>query len=146
MRVYEIYYIKRDVAHQYYRKEIKIFRLFQEQKNCPKYLKPIIEQQIKYITSPIPVMPLQRAIKQHLKSYKLYREENFTHYLELKGGKSKAHLEISLRKMTLMSEGSIEAETIFFEAIRQIAANFLAIDIENERYGWLNPIKEWQFI
>lgn len=146
MRVCEIYFIKREVAQEYFGKELKIFRLFQDKHQSPSYLKPVIERQIKYITSPIPVMKIQRVVLQRLKKFKHYHEENFLHYIELNNGKSKAQLSISLRKMVIRSEGSLEAETIFFEAIRQVAANFIAIDIENNRYGWLNPIKEMNYI
>lgn len=146
MRICEVYYIRPEVASHYFGQEIKIFRLFKEQQNCSDYLKPIIERQINYITCPIPAMKIERLVQRSLKKFAKYESDSFKHFIEVDQGNSRAQLSISLRKMVIISEGTLEAETIFFEIIRKIAANFLAIDLQSERYGWLNPIKEMKFV
>ena len=146
MRICDIYFIKPEVARHYFGQEVKIFNLFQELKTSSNFMKPIIEKQVKYITKPIPAMKIQRLVSQSLQNVPNYQVDNFKHYLELDNGKSKAQLTISLGQITILSEGTTEAETVFFEVIRQFAANFIAIDLDSERFGWLNPIKEVKFI
>ncbi|UTW70984.1 sporulation inhibitor of replication protein SirA [Anaerobacillus sp. HL2] len=43
--------------------------------------------------------------------------------------------------LTISTTGTYQAETIFFEILRQINPCFFAVDFENRNYGWLNPVK-----
>lgn len=143
MRTCEIYVIKREVAECFYGREDKIFRLFQQYEQCSSTLKAIIEKQIEYITEPVPVMKIQHAVKKHLMVQTGYKEGYFKYFIELP--KSKGKLVISLKKLVIISEGTLDAEMTFFEAIRKIQLPFIAIDLKNERYGWLHPLKDLNF-
>ncbi|MHC8521884.1 sporulation inhibitor of replication protein SirA [Rossellomorea sp. H39__3] len=48
--------------------------------------------------------------------------------------------------LTIHAWGTDESEYIFFEILRRHMGYLLAVDIQNERFGWLKPIKQRKFI
>ena len=40
------------------------------------------------------------------------------------------------------TSGNVSMETTFFEVLRKCELTFLAMDYENTKYGWLNPLKQ----
>ncbi|MBP3039846.1 sporulation inhibitor of replication protein SirA, partial [Bacillaceae bacterium Marseille-Q3522] len=57
-----------------------------------------------------------------------------------------AQLSIEERRLILKTKGNFESETVFFEILRKSEPSFLAVAINEERYGWLKPIKERNFV
>jgi hypothetical protein len=146
LRSYQLYLIEDEFASHYFGKERLFFNLFQENEHSQGELKKIIERQIQFITKPIPTFNLHKVITQKLGKNKDFRYENGVYYIERKGLKSSAKLEITNSMAFLESQGSYDTETIFFEALRQCESSFIAMDFQHQRYGWLNPIKERKFV
>lgn len=146
MRSYQLYLIEDEFAAHYFGKERLFFELFLENEKSQGELKKIIERQIQFITKPIPTFNLHKVITQKLGKNKDFRYENGAYYIERKGKKSAAKLEITNRVAYLESNGNFDTETIFFEALRQCESSFIAMDLRHERYGWLNPIKERKYV
>ncbi|MBU8907394.1 sporulation inhibitor of replication protein SirA [Desertibacillus haloalkaliphilus] len=146
MRRYEIYLMEEEVARHYFGQESKLFHLFLEKERASDTTRSIIEKQVNYITRPIPALQLQQLLKQSLKHRIDYYSYKDTHCLSLQPSLSIAEVNLFETKITLEAEGNFDAETIFFEVLRKFDPYFMAIDVKNFRYGWLNPIKQVKLI
>ena len=150
MRHYQIYLIKEQYASDYLGKERLLYILFNDFSKSVGKSSRIIGRQILFVTKRLPVISLKQYINQQMKYNPNIRYINGIYYViqkEMNGRiKSSARLEIHNRVMNITSDGNYEAETILFECIRKCADSFLAVDLKNERYGWLKPIKERKLI
>ncbi|MGY3716610.1 sporulation inhibitor of replication protein SirA [Sutcliffiella cohnii] len=145
MRQYTIYLMKEEIVEYYLGQEYKLFQLFQEYEQS-KNLQPIIKKQIEYITLPIQEYSLSQLLKQTLSKRKDYAYKGHEHTIWIPKVKSSAKLSLYENYIELSATGSFEAESILFEVIRKDAPYYLAIDIKAERYGWLQPIKQRNFV
>lgn len=144
MRKYELYLIEEIFATYFYGRERKFFNLFKEHSESENELKEITGKQIKYITKPIPTIRLHAQLIHQFQ----HRSDFFFqkgHYM-IKSKNSEANLQIFQRNLSLMATGYLEAEDTLMNALRKTEFNFFAIDIENEQYGWIKPIKFRKYI
>ncbi|WP_102346847.1 sporulation inhibitor of replication protein SirA [Bacillus sp. Marseille-P3661] len=149
MRSYHIHLLTEEVAYDYFGKELLIFNLFLENRQTAnECLIPILTNQINYITNPISIIEINRFIEKSLNIKPLYEQDKiqFTYKIRTKRSQSMAKLEVYDQYLLLSSEGSYEAETAFFETLRKYSPYFLAMDFEHGRFGWLNPIKQRQYV
>ncbi|WLR52545.1 sporulation inhibitor of replication protein SirA [Bacillus tianshenii] len=148
MRHYSMYLLRDDVAEEYFGKESLLYRLFLEYEQTTMEQSNIIERQVQYITLPIPTAAIQFQLQKELKRYSGYTSDGQVHSLHIKSrtGISEAQLSVFPSFMTLSARGGYEAETIYFEILRKMYTSFLAMDFETNRYGWLNPIKQRNFV
>ncbi|KAB7663588.1 sporulation inhibitor of replication protein SirA [Bacillus sp. B1-b2] len=146
MRRYHLYLIKQDIAQHYSGRERMFFQLFSEyMKTADNLQKNIVKKQIEYITLPISKWSMENQLYNALNKNKTFQLEKDIFKIE-NGNLSRAILKIEYNHLVIEAEGYYDAESIFFEVIRKHEPSFLAIDIENERFGWLKPIKERNFI
>ncbi|MFB6468903.1 sporulation inhibitor of replication protein SirA [Cytobacillus sp. Hz8] len=145
MRIYQVYLIEDEFATHYFGRERLFYQLFYEYRHSKGELHEIIKKQIDYITKSIPNLRLHHFINQQLQRFKDFRAENGIYYIENKKLGS-AKLEVFEKALLLQAFGNYEAETLFFEVLRKSETSFIAIDLENQRYGWLKPIKERKFV
>lgn len=141
MRTYKLYLIKDEVAFHYLGREIMFFQLFKECSTATGDLKNVLTKQIHFITKTIPAGKIKKILKQELGGRNDFRAEGGRFEIRY-GNSGSASLEVKDKFLLVEAEGSYEAETIFFEVLRKTESFFLAIDIGNERYGWLRPIKK----
>lgn len=148
VRHYYIYLIEEEFASHYFGRESKIYHLFQDfyWTTVRSNLVDTLEKQIHYITKPIPHLFIHQLLNTHLVNRSDYSNTHHIHKIELKRNRGNATLIVKDRYLELSSDGSYEAETIFFEVLRKFDPKFLAMDLQGERYGWLNPIKERNFV
>lgn len=145
MRTYYLYLIEDEFAKNYFGREIMFFQLFKEYEESKLPIKSIIEKQINYITKPIPGIRLHQYLGQHLSRMAGFSYKKGTYFLK-DGKNSYAELKIFDRYLHLIGKGNFNAETTFFEILRKYEGAYFAVDIENERYGWLKPVKERKFV
>jgi hypothetical protein len=143
LRQYMIYLIEEEIAKHYSGNELKLFQLFHQYEQ-EEQLHAIVKQQVDYVTTSIPTFPLQQALESSLKNKEAYKRVAYQHIIERVD--SVAKLSIFEKYLKLTSSGSFEAEAIFFEIIRKQAPYFLAVDTKSERFGWLQPIKQRNFV
>lgn len=145
MRHYHIFLIEDEIAQMYFGEESKLFQLFLEAENTTSLLKTeVLQKQIRYVTKSID----QNALKKVLEESLQHRTDFFVNpndYL-LEKGQSQAKLTIEDPCVHINSAGTPDTEATFFEQLRKIESSFLAMDFQHHRYGWLNPIKQANFI
>lgn len=146
VRNYQLYLIEDEFAAHYFGKERLFFQLFQEHETSNGEFKKITEKQIHYITKPLQVLKIHQLIQKQLGKVRGFKEDNGTYFMELSGKLSMASLQVHENVIIVKASGSFEAETIFFEVLRKSESSFLAIDLNNYRFGWLKPIKERKFV
>lgn len=141
VRNYDIYLIEEEFADFFYGRESKFMELFTASPQKMGELYQIIQKQIHYITKPLPYLRLHQHISACI--------ENNNYYIKGKvyvsshpDGNEGAELRIEKRNLHLHSWGGYTSESIFFEVLRKFDGRFLAMDIDNNRYGWLKPLKE----
>ncbi|WP_088072449.1 sporulation inhibitor of replication protein SirA [Gottfriedia luciferensis] len=145
MREYKIFLIREPLSIEFYGKEHKIYQLVHEFYYSTLELKKIIEKQLQYITEPIPLFELHTFIRKMNPLQIYYYEETGEYLLELADG-GKAQLKIYPNELLLSATGTLESETIFFELLRKFRSTFLAIDVKDQRFGWLRPIAYQKYI
>ncbi|MEI5906733.1 sporulation inhibitor of replication protein SirA [Bacillus spongiae] len=145
IRSFSIYWIQDEVAAYFYGRERLFFTLFNDYQQAEGVLKQMLKQQIEYITKPLPYLLTHRLIQQCLLQKKLLQNKNqyLIHYPEYN---SSACLEIYDRCFHIHAEGMYDAEAVFFEILKKFEGKLLAIDLENEQFGWIKPIKERKFV
>ncbi|WP_110929529.1 sporulation inhibitor of replication protein SirA [Bacillus massiliglaciei] len=146
MRTYQIYLIEDEFARHYLGRERIFFNLFGDYSQAEGKHKLVLEKQIEYVTKCIPSEYIEQTIDKRIKKLRNFKSRESGHYIEKINGYSKASLAVDQEVITVRAEGDFEAETAYFECIRKCESSFLAIDIENEKYGWLKPIKERKFV
>ncbi|MGX1264516.1 hypothetical protein RKD55_002320 [Rossellomorea marisflavi] len=144
MRRYQVYWIAEEFAQHFYGRERMFHQLFNEMESSTGELLTIITNQVEYITRPIPYLPTRRFIQNELLSVKGsgWDEDRAMIQQESSG----VSLELKERALTIHAWGLDESEYIFFEILRRHMGYLLAVDIQNERFGWLKPIKQRKFI
>lgn len=147
MRQYQIYLIDERYARDYKGKEKLIYGLFYDYYHSIEEHSRILARQIIYITKQIPLYELKKQLIPLNQNIQYF---NGVYYLRMKERngklKSTAQLKVRNRVLHISSEGGFDAETTLFECIRKCKSSFLAVDLENKRYGWLKPIKERKLI
>ncbi|OIJ09999.1 hypothetical protein BKP35_16090 [Anaerobacillus arseniciselenatis] len=146
MRHYHIYLLEPEVAANYFGKEWLIFQLFIEGETANTELKEIVQKQIKYISSTLPSLKIRKNLDQTLKMRSDFYVLNEHYYLDVKALESKAVLKDHGHFITVSASGSYQAETVFFEILRKVNSCFFAVDFGNKNYGWLNPVKQVNYI
>ncbi|MDP4164134.1 MAG: sporulation inhibitor of replication protein SirA [Bacillota bacterium] len=146
MRKYRLYLIEDEFASHYFGRERMFFQLFQEYENTTGDMRSILKKQIAYITKQLPALRFHQLIQKKLGTVRGFKVENGTYSIELNGKLSVATMEVKDDSIIVDGYGSYEAETIFFEVLRKCESSFLAVDLENNRFGWLKPIKERKFV
>lgn len=147
MRHYYIYSIEDKVAETFFGEESKLFHLFLEAKSTKSYPRlQMLRKQIDYITKPIAVSMLEKGITDALQDWSDYEPYAGYHLLNVTDRKSQAALTLTDSCMLMKSSGTFEAETTFFEVLRQLERCLLAMDFHRQRYGWLNPIKQTHLV
>lgn len=143
MRNYEIYSIKKEIAHYFYLREQKIYQLFKEFQETEGKQREIIAKQIKYITETIPALSIHQQLIRHLqyrKDFKIHDE----HYI-IENKRGTALLKMFERKLTLQVSGAMDIDMIFLDILTYVEGYFLAIDLNQERFGWVKLVKERKY-
>lgn len=146
MRRYKIFLIEEEFASHYFGRETIIYRLFLEFEKTKKVEKEIIKKQIEYVTKPLPSLRIHQLLETTLTNDHRYKRIQNSHIIKIEERNVKATLTVLDRYLLLESNGSFEAEAVFFEILRKYDSRFLAMEFESDRYGWLNPKKERKFI
>lgn len=147
MRHYHIYLIEDEVAEAFFGEESKLFHLFLEAETATSSShSKTLQKQIDYITKPI----CKRSIEKNMKETLGFRHGYYTcsdsHLLKIPGMESRAELGFHDNFMLIKSSGHFEAETTFFEVLRQSERCLLAMEFREHRYGWLKPVKHTHII
>ena len=145
MRTYFIYLIKDEFADYFYGRESRFYQLFSGSHHSDGELKDIINRQINYITEPLPYLDLHKLFSQSVHSQHIYIKGK-VYCTGLAKESDGAELAIEEDWLQLNAWGGFESETIFFEILRRFKGHFFAVDIDNERYGWIKPVKERKYI
>ena len=143
MRNYEIYNIKKEIAHYFYLREQKIYKLFKEYKEAHGERKNIIAKQIDYITRKIPVLAIHHELIRNLQYRNDFVIEN-NRYVII-NNRGTAHLTVSDHKITLKASGTMDIDLIFLDLLTNVDGHYLALDLEQERYGWIKIVKERKY-
>ncbi|WP_161524683.1 sporulation inhibitor of replication protein SirA [Alteribacter lacisalsi] len=147
MRSYDLFLINEEVALIYYGFESKLFHLFKENCLAEDNLKEITSRQVHYIRKSINDNDLNSWLRQACLNVKGYEQKSpFVHCFSSSDHKSRAVLTVGKNKVTLESEGSFELETEIFDILRDYDDYFFAADYQNERYGWLKPLKSFRIV
>ncbi|WP_017753851.1 sporulation inhibitor of replication protein SirA [Calidifontibacillus oryziterrae] len=147
MRNYQIYLLREDVAYDYFGKERLIYNLFVEKLHAKSREQlNLIEKQINYITKPLSVIEINRFIEKNFKEISYEHNLQFLYKVETNKVYSTARLGLKNRYILLEADGTFDAETTFFEVLRKYNSCFLAMDFENNHFGWLNPIKQKRYV
>jgi len=146
MRSYQVYSIENEVAEYYYGRERMFYDLFLQFLYVHGNLKEIIRKQINFITKPLPILSIHHILNQSLtkKSELIWDGRKYL----VKGNtlENGVELQIEEQKILIKAWGNYDSESIFLEALRKYDGRLLAIDIENERFGWVKPIKERKYV
>ncbi|MCR8848789.1 sporulation inhibitor of replication protein SirA [Rossellomorea sp. SC111] len=144
MRNYQIYWIEELFVQHYYGRERMFYQLFSDWEASTGDLHDIVSKQVDYITKPIPYLPTQRLLQHEITKVEGAAWVNSVATIERE--ESGATLVLNEKSMSLNAWGHDESEYIFFEILRRNMGQLLAMDIINERFGWLKPIKQRKFI
>ncbi|MBM7716631.1 sporulation inhibitor of replication protein SirA [Siminovitchia sp. FSL H7-0308] len=145
MRKYSIYLIKDEFADYFYGRESKFYKLFTAQDANIDKQRKIIKQQIDYITRPLPFLELHKLLSESIQNRKIMIKGK-VYCTGNPKGRNGAELAIEENLLCLKAWGGFESESVFFEVLRKYEGHFFAVDRENERYGWVKPVKERKYI
>ena len=146
MRNYSIYLIEEEFASHYFGRESIIFNLFLDYKRTSFDNKTLLSKQIEFITRPIPTLKLHQILETTLSNSPSYHHFGNSHFMQINAPESEAMIKIFDRHIRIEATGGYEAETVFFEILRKYDSCFLAMEFHLDRYGWLNPIKQRNFV
>ncbi|PGY03776.1 1-phosphatidylinositol phosphodiesterase [Bacillus cereus] len=141
MKTYELYLIQEDIAKAYFGREYLFFDLFARFSESGSLSeKKVLYKQMMYITMPLQVMKIHHKLEQALRSVGKYKRIHHTHILST--GAEYGEITVKSQYIQMNTFGNVSMETTFFEVLRKCELTFLAMDYENKKYGWLNPLKQ----
>jgi len=140
MRKYDMYIIKELFANYYYGREYFFYRLFKEYETANKKMKKILSKQIDYISLPIPAIRIYKQLIEQLHERKDFIMKNEMFLVE--NSRGSASFKIYPKKCVMQSTGAIDIDMILIEALRKAEFNFLVVDLDNGRIGWIKPMKK----
>ncbi|KMK76591.1 sporulation inhibitor of replication protein SirA [Alkalihalobacillus pseudalcaliphilus] len=146
MRHYHIYLLGENIASHYCGRELKLYQLFLERELAATSKRSIFDRQIQYISRPIPTLLIQQKLKSLIKGKQEFIEQENSYYVHVDKPKSEAILDIHANYLRIKATGGPEAETVFFEVLRRLDPCYFAVDTNHEHYGWLNPIRQEQYM
>jgi hypothetical protein len=146
MKSYRLYWIEDEIADYFYGRERSFFNLFLDGSRSTGELKEIINNQIRYVTKPIPFLPFNRSISQALSNRRDYTQQGNKFYIESPCGGNTAVIEVLDNLIQLDLQGHSDWEAYIFEMLRKLDGRLLAIDLSNEQFGWLKPIKIRKYV
>lgn len=146
MRHYNVYLLKQEVAASYFGKERLIFQLLIEKEIASKQLREIVRKQVNYISATIPSLQIRKNLERSFKTCQEFNIIEGDYYLDKKALSSSVVLKDHGTMLSIVASGTYQGETAFFEVLRQINSSFFAVDFENKNFGWLNPIKQVNYI
>jgi hypothetical protein len=146
MKFYRLYWIKEEIADYFYGRERSFYNLFRESKYVTGKMEEVVRKQVDYITCSIPFLPFNRAISQALASKRDIIQTDNQFYIESTCGHNTAKICLLDRHIEIELQGHSDWEAYIFELLRKLDGRLLAIDIENEQFGWLKPIKVRKYI
>ncbi|WP_181832994.1 sporulation inhibitor of replication protein SirA [Bacillus taeanensis] len=138
MKRYTIYLIEDEAAKSCFGQEVLLYKLFLKGQADVSPQQTIIKKQISYITRLIPVLTIHSRLQEKLGGLNGYEMKD-NHIIFCPD--SRAELRIYYDHIVLLANGSLEAETMFFEILRQVESCFFAMNFQNHHFGWLSPIK-----
>ncbi|WP_242143464.1 MULTISPECIES: sporulation inhibitor of replication protein SirA [unclassified Bacillus cereus group] len=141
MKTYELYLIQEDIAKTYFGRESLLFDLFvrfSESESLSE--KKVLYKQMMYITTPLQVIKIHHKLEQALHHLGKYNRTYHTHMLYI--GAEYGEIIVKPQYIRMNTSGNVSMETTFFEVLRKCELTFLAMDYENKKYGWLNPLKQ----
>ncbi|MEN7360600.1 sporulation inhibitor of replication protein SirA [Bacillus licheniformis] len=143
-RHYYTYLIEEEFASHYFGRESVMFKLFYDYHwTSPDQKSQLAAKQIEFITKPIPAAHIHQRMKMNL-CREDYTQVDYVYRLIVPKGS--ASFIIKDRHIEILAKGPFDAETVFFEVLRKVSPCFLAMDFNMKRYGWLNPVKERNFV
>ncbi|WAA13504.1 sporulation inhibitor of replication protein SirA [Fervidibacillus halotolerans] len=144
MRQYDLYIIEDLFAIYFYGREQMFFQLFKECHESGEGIKDILIKQVEYITKPIPTKYIYSHILQELgkRTDLIIKRKSFL--IVNKRGDTELFLEH--KKLHVKSSGDMFAEFIFMDTLKSLDIHFFALDLENERFGWLKPLKDRKYV
>ncbi|WP_459500065.1 sporulation inhibitor of replication protein SirA [Bacillus sp. C1] len=141
MKTYELYLIQEEIAKAYFGREYLFFDLFARFSESGSLSeKKVLYKQMMYITIPLQVMKIHHKLEQALRSCGKYKRIHHTHMLYT--GAEYGEITVKSQYIQMSTSGNVSMETTFFEVLRKCELTFLAMDYENKKYGWLNPLKQ----
>jgi len=146
VRSYEIYWIKDEFASYFYGRERAFYQLFYEGEFGTSEQQRVAQNQIAFITKPMPSLAIHRLLIQSLQKRKGFTSDGIVYRLDLPGKKGSVLLEVGDRKLSMKASGRFDGESMMFEGLESFEGRLLAIDLRNIRYGWLQPQKERKFV
>lgn len=100
----------------------------------------MLYKQMMYITMPLQVMKIHHKLEQALRVLGKYDRTHHTHTIYT--GAEYGEIMVKPHYIRMNTSGNVSMETTFFEVLRKCELTFLAMDYENTKYGWLNPLKQ----
>lgn len=143
MRTYTIYHIKEEFADFFYGREQRFYELFSNAQKATIY-KEISKKQVKYVTKPLPQQILKEHFAQAVANKKIYQKND--KYYALTKNHTETELKMGLNVLKIQANGGLDAESIFFDILRNFSGHLLAVDFENKRYGWIKPVKNRRIV
>ncbi|WP_162595864.1 sporulation inhibitor of replication protein SirA [Bacillus sp. CGMCC 1.16541] len=146
MRTFYVFLLQEEVAMHYFRRESFLYDLFLAYKTNHSDEHEYIEKQVKYITKSIPLQSIKSALEQTFSGKDHFHMNQNKCSLLLPDKKSRATLQAKEQAIVIKADGSVDADTAFFEVLRKYDKYFLAVDFDSKQYGWLRPIKKRNFV
>ncbi|MGG3855306.1 sporulation inhibitor of replication protein SirA [Caldifermentibacillus hisashii] len=144
MRKYDMYIIKELFANFYYGREYFFYHLFKDYETANNRMKKILSKQIDYISSSIPAIRIYKQLIEQLQGRKDFIMNNGMFLVE--NSRGSVSFKIYPKKCVMQSTGTMDIDMIFMEALRKTEFNFLVVDLDNGRFGWIKPMKDHHYL
>ncbi|WP_059103446.1 sporulation inhibitor of replication protein SirA [Shouchella shacheensis] len=138
MRRYQLYLLDDQVATSYFGRESKLFQLFEEHAQAKDGPRSLLDKQVDYITKPLPTRTLKYAFRRYQEPRQETCEDTYVIQCpQEQSGSCKVQLDAKF--VQLWASGDIDSETAIFDLLKGVDPHFFAVNVEDRRFGWLQP-------
>lgn len=137
LEVYNVYSMKRKVAHHFYYKSDLLFSFLKayNKKSC----KEVLMNQFSYVTNNIEVRKIINYIK-HISDY-VQTTEIHPNYFQISNGAKSVYMHVLETHFIIKCDSIYDAEELLFEPLRLFPSHLFVVHAEKHIYGWISTLR-----
>jgi len=139
MVIYSVYWLKEEVARNYFHKSELLFRFFKEYENNQH--RSYLKKQYHYITSEFPKEKIHFYVRKQFGMKSNLTKEREDSRIDIFANNKFISLHIGEKRLKFHSESLQDAEEILFPLLRQMHPYLFVVGNTYENYGWISPMK-----
>jgi hypothetical protein len=136
MQKYSLYFLKDEFVNHYYHKSDILYHFFRKYQVLHDNVS--YQKQFDFITKEIPTTEIISFLKKH-HNLSIHKNEST---MEIHDPYTSLKIDCKQREWIVYCPSIHIAETLLFEQLRSYHSSFFVLNVDEDQYGWLAPVRK----